>query len=304
MQPEKIIHYILIGNLTSGKIIYEKSNKTDPKAIYEINQIFNNYHKQIHHRPKNIKIDNYYVAITLERIIMISKTEEYFPFKQNFELFKKINEGIPELSEMSQNWNLPLYKKTLNTKISEKISEFFTELNSNPKIMNTISFKKNKYTINRIYTNNYYNEEQMNMRIRNSLINSLNNKNSIDGDKYSNKQAIQDKSNRSNRSINSNNDKSNKLLNNKMSSRMIDDTNDQYKININKSLIQSNIVINNNKIEEKKQINQIPRGILREMQDIIWHISCCKKVIIFVLVLIIIAQIIIIPVIIYNSYSY
>lgn len=300
MLAEKIIHYLLIGNLTSGKIIYEKSNKSDPKAIYDINQIFNTYHKQQHHKPENIKIDDYYVMITLQRIIMISKTDEYFPFKQNFELFKKINDGIPELSEMSHNWNLSLHKKTLNTKISEKISEFFKELNSNQKIMNTISFKKNKNTINKIYTNNYYNEEQMNMRIRKSLISGLNN-NIIDGDKYSYKKAIQDKSNRS---ISSNNDRSNKILNNKISSRMIDDTNDQEKININRSLIQSNIIINNNKIEELKQINQIPFGILREIQDIIWHISCCKKIIIFVLVLIIIAQIIIIPVIIYNSYSY
>ena len=301
MQVEKIIHYLLIGNLNSGRIIYEMSNKTDPKTIYDINQIFNSYHKQHHHKPENSKIDDYYMMITIERIIMISKTEPNFPFIQNFELFKKINEGIPELSEMSLNWNLPLHKKSLNMKISEKIKEFFAELNMN-KIMNTVSFKRNRNsTVNKIYTNNYYNEEQMNMRIRNSLISNLNNSISFDADKYSFTQMIQDKSNRS---INANNDKNNKIKNNKISVRMLDDNNEQDKTNINKSLIQSSIIINNNKIGAQQQLNHLPNGILRELQNILWNISCCKKMIIVVLVFIVIAQIIIIPVVIHSSYSY
>lgn len=303
MKVEKIIHYLLIGNLNSGRIIYEMPNKTDPKTIYDINQIFNSYHKQHHHKPENSKIDNYYMMITIERIIMISKTDPNLPFRQNFELFKKINEGIPELAEMSLNWNLPLHKKSLNLKISEKISEFFAELNSN-KIMNTVSFKRNRSAmINKIYTNNYYNEEQMNMRIRNSLISNLNNNISFDADKYSFTQMIQDKSNRS---INSNLDKSNKIMNNKISVRIFDDNKEQDKTNINKSLIQSNITINNNinKMRTQQELNQLPYGLLRELQNIIWNISCCKKIIIVVLIIIIITQIIIIPVVIHSSYSY
>ena len=155
---------------------------------------------------------------------------------------------------------------------------------------------------NKIYTNNYYNEEQMNMRIRNSLISNLNNI-SFDADKYSFTQMIQDKSNRS---INSNLDKSNKIMNNKISVRIFDDKTEQDKTNINKSLIQSSIIINNNvnKMRTQQDLNQLPYGLLRELQNIIWNISCCKKLIIVVLIIIIISQIIIIPVAIYSSYSY
>ena len=35
MEVEKVIHYLLIGNLLSGKVIYEMTNIIDPKTIYE-----------------------------------------------------------------------------------------------------------------------------------------------------------------------------------------------------------------------------------------------------------------------------
>ena len=46
MQVEKVINYLLIGNLLSGKVIYEMSNTIDPKTLYEANLIFNNYQKK------------------------------------------------------------------------------------------------------------------------------------------------------------------------------------------------------------------------------------------------------------------
>ena len=51
-------------------------------------------------------------------------------------------------------------------------------------------------------------------------------------------------------------------------------------------------------------LNQLPYGLLRELQNIIWNISCCKKIIFVILIIIIIAQIIAIPIIITKSYSY
>jgi hypothetical protein len=301
MQAEQIIQYLLIGNLNSGKVIYEMSNTTDPKTIFDINQIFNTYFRQKQHRIENTRIESYYLTITIERNIMISKTSDSFPFEQNFELFKKIKEGVPELSKISLNWNLYIHKKKLNKKITYIIHEYFKSLNNNQLIMNTISFKKNNSKINRKFTNNYYNEEEMNMRFKNNLIN---NSKSFDADKNSLNQLIEDKP------INNfdKNEIPNKNKTKKISINIIDDNNEQDKTNISKSLIQSSLLIKNG-INIRNSLNslqtsQISKGLLRDLQNLIWNISCCKKVIMVFLVLIIIAQIIAIPLIINYSYSY
>ena len=301
MQAEQIIQYLLIGNLNSGKVIYEMSNTTDPKTIFDINQIFSTYFRQKQHRIENTRIESYYLTITIERNIMISKTSDSFPFEQNFELFKKIKEGVPELSKISLNWNLYIHKKKLNKKITYIIHEYFKSLNNNQLIMNTISFKKNNSKINRKFTNNYYNEEEMNMRFKNNLIN---NSKSFDADKNSLNQLIEDKP------INNfdKNEIPNKNKTKKISINIIDDNNEQDKTNISKSLIQSSLLIKNG-INIRNSLNslqtsQISKGLLRDLQNLIWNISCCKKVIMVFLVLIIIAQIIAIPLIINYSYSY
>ena len=295
MEEEKIIQYLLIGNLTSGKVIYEMSNTTDAKTIYDINQIFNTYSKKRHHRPENTKVESYCIMITVERIIMISKVHSNFPYAQNFELFKKIKNSVPELSELSLNWSLVLHKQDLNVKISNAIHEFFTNLNNEQKMMNTISFKRNNSKISSKYTYNNYNDEELNMKIRNSLIS---NNRSFDADKFSYTQMIPEKGN------NSINDNQNKVRKSKkVTIKIIDENNEQDKTNASKSLVQSSLLVKN-KNKNPLQSSQMSYGLAREMQNIIWHISCCKKIIMFFLIIIIIAQIVAIPIIIYNSYSY
>ena len=295
MEEEKIIQYLLIGNLTSGKVIYEMSNTTDAKTIYDINQIFNTYSKKRHHRPENTKVESYCIMITVERIIMISKEHSNFPYAQNFELFKKIKNSVPELSELSLNWSLVLHKQDLNVKISNAIHEFFTNLNNEQKMMNTISFKRNNSKISSKYTYNNYNDEELNMKIRNSLIS---NNRSFDADKFSYTQMIPEKGN------NSINDNQNKVRKSKkVTIKIIDENNEQDKTNASKSLVQSSLLVKN-KNKNPLQSSQMSYGLAREMQNIIWHISCCKKIIMFFLIIIIIAQIVAIPIIIYNSYSY
>ena len=303
MEIDNILHYLLIGDLTSGKIIYEMSNTTDAKTIYDINQIFNTYYKQHQHRPENTKVDSYYITITVERKIMISKTDENFPFKQNFELFKKIIDSVPELSQLSLNHNLALNKNNIKSKISDAIYGFFNDINyNNQQIVNTISFNRYKNKINKNYTNNYYNEDE---KIKNSLIS---NNRSFDADKYSFTQMIQDKPNNSIKERNDlrGSNQLNKFNKNKRISVKIIDENNEEKTNISKSLIRSSLIINNSHSLNKSGIQpaEMSYSLLRELQNLIWQITCCKKIIILFLIIIIIAQIIIIPIIINKCYSY
>ena len=304
MEIENIIHYLLIGDLTSGKIIYEMSNTIDAKTIYDINQLFNTYYKQHQHRPENTKVDSYYITITIERIIMISKTEENFPFRQNFELFKKIRDSVPEFSQMSLNWNLALNKNNIKTKISDAITDFFNDINyNNQQIVNTISYNKIKSKINKNYSNNYYNEEE---KIKNSLIS--NNNRSFDADRFSFTQMIQDKNSTNERHNLRGGNHLDKFNKNKRISVKIIDENNEEKTNISKSLIRSSLIVNNNNNNSLNksglQPAEMSNSLLRELQDLIWQITCCKKIIIFFLIFIIIAQIVVIPIIINNCYSY
>ena len=303
MEIDNILHYLLIGDLTSGKIIYEMSNTTDAKTIYDINQIFNTYYKQHQHRPENTKVDSYYITITVERKIMISKTDENLPFKQNFELFKKIIDSVPELSQLSLNHNLALNKNNIKSKISDAIYGFFNDINyNNQQIVNTISYNRYKNKINKNYTNNYYNEDE---KIKNSLIS---NNRSFDADKYSFTQMIQDKPNNSIKERNDlrGSNQLNKFNKNKRISVKIIDENNEEKTNISKSLIRSSLIINNSHSLNKSGIQpaEMSYSLLRELQNLIWQITCCKKIIILFLIIIIIAQIIVIPIIINKCYSY
>ena len=79
---------VLIGNLYSGKVIYEKSNIIDSKKIYEANLIFTNYKKKIH--SLNKQIESFAISIFSDNIIMIVKTDDLFPIERSFDLFKKI----------------------------------------------------------------------------------------------------------------------------------------------------------------------------------------------------------------------
>ena len=141
MEVEKVIHYLLIGNLYSGKVIYEKSNVIDPKTIYEANLIFTNYQKKKIH-SLNTQIELFTISIFSDNIIMIVKADELFPIERSFDIFKKIKKSIPDLYELSLDFNLNLYKQSLGEKILKIIQEYFNEINESRKIQNNFSYRK------------------------------------------------------------------------------------------------------------------------------------------------------------------
>ena len=95
MEIEKIIQYLLIGNLISGKIIYELQYTNDKNIIYEIKHLFNTYSIKPYLNQENLKIESYYINISIEKLIMISKTNASFTIEQNLEL------NIPDLFQYS-----------------------------------------------------------------------------------------------------------------------------------------------------------------------------------------------------------
>lgn len=304
MNTKNIIKYLLIGNLYSGKVVYEMINTKDPKIIYDINQIFHSYTKKRHIKPENVEIEGYYMSISLERIIMISKVDETLPMNQIFDLFNKINAEVPQLKKMSLDWSLILHKEAINSKINKIIDDFFTnlnKLNKNLEFRNTISFKNKKsFKINNMH-NKYDKEQNILKQIRKGLIS-----NNLDFDKFSFNNLIE----QSNISINNKNSiNENISINinnkdkNKKNIKLIDD-NDQEKTNLSKSLVRASLIanINNNK---KSIANQnLVYSIMRELENLIWKISCCKKIIVVILIIIAIGQIIAIILLVKYSYSY
>ena len=314
MEVEKIIHYILIGNLVSGKIIYEMTNIIGPKVLYEANLIFSSFQKKKHH-SQNTKINSFTVSIFIDNIIMIMKTDELYPIERNFDLFKKIKKSVPNLYELSLDWNLNLYKQSLSEKITKIIYDYFSDLNSSRKILNTVSYIKND--INGIIEEES-DENKMESSVSSKNSNSNNNnknkkRNSLissnDGDKISlsnikldktvyvkeRKSKIFDKNNANNKSK-------------RISVKMIDD-NENNKTNMYKSLIQSSSLVRINNNENDKMRNTMREShmtnkYVSDLKNIVTNISCCKRFIIFFIVLVIIIQVVAIPLIILYSYSY
>ena len=313
MEVEKIIHYILIGNLVSGKIIYEMTNIIGPKVLYEANLIFSSFQKKKHH-SQNTKINSFTVSIFIDNIIMIMKTDELYPIERNFDLFKKIKKSVPNLYELSLDWNLNLYKQSISEKITKIIYDYFSDLNSSRKILNTVSYIKND--INDIIEEES-DENKMESSVSSKNSNNNNNKNkkrnslisSNDGDKISlsnikldktvyvkeRKSKIFDKSGDNNKSK-------------RISVKMIDD-NENNKTNMYKSLIQSSSLVRINNNENDKMRNTMREShmtnkYVSDMKNIVSNISCCKRFIIFFIVLVIIIQVVAIPLIILYSYSY
>ena len=237
------------------------------------------------------------MTITFERIFMIAKTDESFPFEKNFEVFKKIKERVPELSNIYQS------KDNLSSKIKNSIYEYFNTLNKDKQFVNSISTKRNKSKFFRMKTNRYYNEEEINMKMKSSLIS---NSRSFEVDKLSGGRMIQDKEN----SIRDKNIKqrNKNIKNQKVSINLIDDNSWKDKTIGNKSLKplnQSNLIVeNNNKRLQMQSSTAMNNNLIRELENLIWQITCCKKIIFIILIIIIIAQIIVIPIIIKKSYSY
>jgi len=309
MEVEKVIHYLLIGNLLSGKVIYEMTNIIDPKTIYEGNLIFTYYQKKKHH-PSNIQIDSFTISISVDNLIMIIKTDDLFPIERCFDLFKIIKKSIPNLQELSQDFNINLYKQSLKEKISKIIHDFFNEINNSRKIQNNINYIKND--VNNII------EEESDESNKDSSISSKNSKNykksnslisrTMDVDKFSFNSIKLDKTLYAKKN-NSKIFKKEKDNNKKISVKLIDD-NEENKTNMYRSLIQSSSLVkidNNNDIYKSKiRLNesQMTNKYVNDLKNIVSKITCCKKFIIFIIILVIIIQVVVIPIIIKYSYSY
>ena len=309
MEVEKVIHYLLIGNLLSGKVIYEMTNIIDPKTIYEGNLIFTYYQKKKHH-PSNIQIDSFTISISVDNLIMIIKTDDLFPIERCFDLFKIIKKSIPNLQELSQDFNINLYKQSLKEKISKIIHDFFNEINNSRKIQNNINYIKND--VNNII------EEESDESNKDSSISSKNSKNykksnslisrTMDVDKFSFNSIKLDKTLYAKKN-NSKIFKKEKDNNKKISVKLIDD-NEENKTNMYRSLIQSSSLVkidNNNDIYKSKiRLNesQMTNKYVNDLKNIVSKITCCKRVIIFIIILVIIIQVVVIPIIIKYSYSY
>lgn len=311
MEVEKIIHYLLIGNLISGKVIYEMSNTIEPKILYEASLIFSNYQKKKNH-SQNTKINSFIVSIFIDNIIMIMKTDDLYPMERIFDLFKKIRINVPNLYEISLDWNLNLYKQSINEKITKIIYEYFSDLNSSRKILNTVSYNKND--IDNII------EEESDENKKDSSISSKSSQNknkrrnslisSNDGDKISLSNIKLDKTvyvkERKSKIFNKTNENTKSK---RISIKMIDD-NEDNKTNMYRSLIQSSSLVKiNNNNDVNKTGNSIKDSNLtnkyaNDLKNIVSNISCCKRVIIFFIILIIIIQVVAIPLIILYSYSY
>ena len=309
MEAEKVIHYLLIGNLLSGKVIYEMTNIIDPKTIYEGNLIFTYYQKKKHH-PSNIQIDSFTISISVDNLIMIIKTDDLFPIERCFDLFKIIKKSIPNLQELSQDFNINLYKQSLKEKISKIIHDFFNEINNSRKMQNNINYIKND--VNNII------EEESDESNKDSSISSKNSKNykksnslisrTMDVDKFSFNSIKLDKTLYAKKN-NSKIFKKEKDNNKKISVKLIDD-NEENKTNMYRSLIQSSSLVkidNNNDIYKSKiRLNesQMTNKYVNDLKNIVSKITCCKKFIIFIIILVIIIQVVVIPIIIKYSYSY
>ena len=301
MNTKNIIKYLLIGNLYSGKVVYEMINTKDPKIIYDINQIFHSYTKKRHIKSENVEIEGYYMSISLERIIMISKVDETLPMNQIFDLFNKINDEVPQLKKMSLDWSLILHKEAINSKINKIIDDFFTnlnKLNKNLQFRNTISFQNKKsFKINNIH-NKYDEEQNILKQIKKSLIS-----NNLDFDKFSFNNLIESNNSINNKNSINENISININSKNKKNIKLIDD-NDQDKTNLSKSLVRASLIANINNNKKSTSNQKLVYSILRELENLIWKISCCKKIIVVILIIIAIGQILAIILLVKYSYSY
>ena len=300
MEIEKIIQYLLIGNLRSKKIIYEMQNTNDLNIIYDAKLLFNTYSKKKVLGIQNIKVDPFYINISLEKIIMISKTDISFSIDHNFQLFEKIKRNVPELIEIPFESNTNRHKQSLTSKITNIIYDYFQYVNANKQILSEAYFKIKSKNSQNIVTKNFNNNNNNKINFsRNSdiLINIDNNK-SINIDKSSsNRQMI---FNESIKNISINQDKNLNVQNyNNFNNENVIYERDSNKLN--KIILKDNIKDNN---EYYNINNESPQMIIKGEQNTRINPNCCKKIIIFILILMILIKIAIIPLIIISVYSY
>ena len=291
MEIENIIQYLLIGNLANGQIIYELKNTNELKIINDIKNLFELYRMKLYLAQQNINIESYYINISIEKLIMISKTNANFSIEQSFELFEKIKKNASLLDKYKLKKNKKNPKQSLESRITNIIYDFFQYINANKQIISEKYFQ-NKHIFNiNIFNGENIDNKNNNKKIRiNKLINDEKSK-SIDSSKFSTRDII-------NKGSNIYENKLEQIaVNNKMEEEI--DIND-----ITKSFYKSRLYLkskNNNNNNKITATNLSTNNFQKSTQKM----SISKKIIMFlILCLIILGQIAAIPLIIINSYSY
>jgi len=301
MEIEKIIEYLLIGNLRSQTIIYELQNTDDINIVNEVKLLFAIYIDKINLKEESTKVESYYINISSDKIIMIAKTNISFTLEQNTELFERINKyALDPKSSRLKMWRRK--KLSLSAKITNLIYDYFQYINANKQVISEAHFKMGAKSQNNA-------SKKMNFKFNNNSLISLDNTRNIDVDKSSTRQIINGSINNNNNmnNINISDDKtevvnikanypSNNIYNNnryknKGNNLILNDNKDLDNTNISKS---SNIMQNNN--SNNYSIKASQKGKMK--------ISWKRVIIIFILVLIVLIIIGSIYLIIINSYSY
>ena len=301
MEIEKIIEYLLIGNLRSQTIIYEMQNTNDINIVNEVKLLFAIYLDKHNIKEESAKVESFYINISSEKIIMIAKTNISFTLEQNKELFERINKyALDPKSSRLKMWRRK--KLSLSAKITNLIYDYFQYINANKQVISEAYFKIGTKSQNNV-------SKKMNFKYNNNSLVSLDNTRTLDVDKSSMRQIINGSINNNNNmnNINISDDKTeivnikvnypnnniydNNRNKNKGNNLILNDNKDLDNTNISKS---SNILGNNNSNNYSIKASQ-----KRE-----WKISWKRVIIIFILVLIVLIIIGSIYLIIINSYSY
>ena len=302
MEIEKIIEYLLIGNLRSQTIIYEMQNTNDINIVNEVKLLFAIYLDKHNIKEESAKFESFYINISSEKIIMIAKTNISFTLEQNKELFERINKyALDPKSSRLKMWRRK--KLSLSAKITNLIYDYFQYINANKQVISEAYFKIGTKSQNNV-------SKKMNFKYNNNSLVSLDNTRTLDIDKSSMRQIINGSINNNNNNMNNinisddkteivnikvnypnNNIYNNNRNKNKGNNLILNDNKDLDNTNISKS---SNILGNNNSNNYSIKASQ-----KRE-----WKISWKRVIIIFILVLIVLIIIGSIYLIIINSYSY
>ena len=281
MEIEKTLKYLLIGNLNTGKIIYEMKNIEDLNIIFQIKNLFSTYSSNKNIKQQNLKVGSFYINISLEKIMMISETDINFPMEKNIKLFEKIRRGAPEINKLSLKTNSYEEIHNITSKITNIIFDFFQYININKQIVKESYFKiKTKYPLKNSVSNN--NNKKINFKDNNNILIAPENSKIVDNDKSSTRQIMDGEI--KNIVIEKN--------------KVIDPQNE--KLNKNKKLDDTNIIDDDKIIDKYNYRNYL----LKELQNELKKIAYCRRCIIFILILIVIIKVLTIPLIILKTYSY
>ena len=314
MEIEKIIEYLLIGNLRSQAIIYEMQNTNDINIVNEVKLLFAIYLDKKITKEESTKVESFYINISSEKIIMIAKTNISFTLEQNTELFERINKyALDPKSSRLKMWRRK--KLSLSAKITNLIYDYFQYINANKQVISEAYFKIGPKIQNYASKKDRIDSNRINFKNNNNSLVSMDNTRSIDVDKSSMRQIINGSINNNSNNININNvnisdDKTedenikvNYPNNNIYNNNRNKNKGNNLILNDNKELDNTNISKSSNKYEivlNKNSNNSPKKAPPKEKREISWK----RVIIIFILVLVVLIIIGSIYLIIINSYSY